>query len=136
HTGKFGYPNPRDTLDAGVGNKAIALVRSRNVIIRDVTIEHGGHFAILATGVDNLTIDNLKIDTDRDGIDIDCCKNVRVSNCTVNSPWDDALALKSSFARGYKRSTDNVTITNCQVTGYYELGSVLDGTFKKFAADA
>ena len=26
-----------------------------------------GHFAILATGVDNLTIDNITIDTNRDG---------------------------------------------------------------------
>ena len=53
-------------------NKAISLYRCRNVIIRDVYILHGGWFAILATGVDNLTIDNLKIDTDRDGMDIDC----------------------------------------------------------------
>ena len=53
--------------------------------------------------MDNLTIDNLKIDTDRDGMDIDCCKNVRVSNCTVNSPWDDAIVPKSSFALGYNR---------------------------------
>ena len=45
-----------------------------------------GHFAILATGVDNLTIDNLRIDTNRDGINIDCCRNVRVANCSVNSP--------------------------------------------------
>ena len=42
----------------------------------------GRHFAILATGVDNLTIDNVKIDTNRDGIDVDACKNVRISNCT------------------------------------------------------
>jgi polygalacturonase len=85
--------------------------------------------------VDNLTIDNLKIDTDRDGIDIDCCQNVRVSNCTVNSPWDDGVCPKSSYALGYARPTRNLTITNCWVTGYYELGSVLDGTFKKFAPD-
>jgi polygalacturonase len=90
---------------------------------------------LLLTGVDNLTIDNLKIDTDRDGIDIDCCQNVRVSNCTVNSPWDDGICPKSSFALGYARPTRNLTITNCWVTGCYELGSVLDGTFKKFAPD-
>ena len=35
-----------------------------------------GHFALLATGVDNLSIINLKADTNRDGFDIDCCKNV------------------------------------------------------------
>ena len=114
----------------GGGNKAIALKLCHNVTIRDVSVLHGGHFAILATGVDNLTIDNMKVDTDRDGFDIDCCKNVRVSNCTVNSPFDDGICLKSSFGLGYAKTTENVTITNCQVSGYDE-GSLLDGTFKR-----
>jgi polygalacturonase len=115
---------------AGVGNKAIALKNCRNVLLADFAILQGGWFGVLATGVDNLTIDNLKIDTNRDGIDIDCCRNVRVSNCTVNSPWDDAICPKSSYALGYARPTENLTITNCYVTGNYELGSVLDGTWK------
>jgi polygalacturonase len=114
----------------GVANKAISLKNCRNVILRDFSILKGGHFGILATGVDNFTVDNLKIDTDRDGIDFDCCRNVRVSNCTVNSPWDDALCPKSSFALGYARATENVTITNCYVTGKYQLGTLLDGRFK------
>jgi polygalacturonase len=129
-----GY-TPFKAEQAGVGNKAIALKNCRNVLLRDFKILKGGHFALLATGVDNLTIDNLLVDTDRDGFDIDCCRNVRVSNCTVNSPWDDAICPKSSFALGYARSTDNVTISNNYVTGTYELGSVLDGTWKKFPAD-
>jgi polygalacturonase len=120
---------------AGVGNKSIALKNCHNVLLRDFSILKGGHFALLATGVDNLTIDNLLVDTDRDGFDIDCCRNVRVSNCTVNSPWDDAICPKSSYALGYARPTDNVTIANCYVTGTYELGSVIAGTWKKFAED-
>ncbi len=120
----------------GVGNKAIALKNCYNVILRDFCILKGGHFGLLLTGVDNMTIDNLKIDTDRDGMDIDCCRNVRVSNCTVNSPWDDGICPKSSYALGYARATENLTITNCYVTGTYELGTVLDGTWKKFADDA
>jgi polygalacturonase len=119
----------------GVGNKAIALKNCRNVIFRDFSILKGGHFGLLLTGVDNLTIDNLTIDTDRDGIDIDCCRNVRVSNCFVNSPWDDAICPKSSYALGYARATENMTITNCYVAGSYELGTMLDGTYKKFAPD-
>jgi polygalacturonase len=140
-----GLSNGRDTKgdgapyiaeQAGVGNKSIALKNCRNVILRDFSILKGGHFGILLTGVDNVTIDGLKIDTDRDGIDIDCCQNVRVSNCTVNSPWDDGICAKSSYALGYARPTRNLTITNCWVTGTYELGTVLDGTFKKFAPDS
>jgi polygalacturonase len=121
---------------AGVGNKSIALKNCHNVLLRDFSILKGGHFGLLLTGVDNLTIDNLTIDTDRDGMDIDCCRNVHVSNCTVNSPWDDGICPKSSYALGYARATENVTITNCYVTGDYELGTVLDGTFKRFAPDA
>ncbi|MGH9605596.1 MAG: rhamnogalacturonidase [Terracidiphilus sp.] len=120
---------------AGVGNKAIALKNCRNVLLRDFSVLKGGHFALLLTGVDNLTIDNLTLDTDRDGMDIDCCLNVRVSNCTVNSPWDDGICPKSSYALGYARPCRNMTIANCWVTGYYELGTVIDGTFKKYAPD-
>ena len=64
-------------------------------------------------------------------MDIDCCKNVRVSNSTVNSPWDDAICPKSSYALGFAKPTQNVTIADCYVTGCWELGTVLDGTFKR-----
>lgn len=119
----------------GVGNKAIALKKCRDVLLRDFSILHGGHFGILATGVDNLTIDNLKIDTNRDGVDVDCCWNVRISNCSVNSPWDDAICLKSSFALGYARATEMVTITNCLVSGSFVEGTLLDATFKRLPAN-
>ncbi len=119
----------------GVGNKAIALKNCRNVLLRDFSILHGGHFGILATGVDNLTIDNLTIDTNRDGIDVDCCWNVRISNCSVNSPWDDAICLKSSFALGFARATEMVTITNCMVSGSFVEGTLIDGTFKRYPAN-
>jgi polygalacturonase len=130
--GPFGLPNAGDQLATGVGNKAIALKNCRNVIFRDFSILHGGHFAILATAVDNWTCDGLKIDTNRDGIDFDCCQNVRVANCTVNSPYDDGICPKSSFGLGYARPTENVTITNCQVSGYDE-GTLLDGTRQRKA---
>jgi hypothetical protein len=113
----------------GSGNKAIGLKNCFNVTIRDISILHGGHFCILATGVDNLTIDNVRADADRDAFDIDCCKNVRISNCNINSPADDGLCLKSSFGLGYARATENVTITNCHVYGY-DHGTLMDGTFK------
>ena len=111
-------------------NKSISLYLCRNVIIRDISMLHAGWFAVLATGVDNLTIDNVIMDTNRDGMDIDCCRNVRISNCSVNSPFDDGICLKSTYGLGFERSTENVTITNCEVSGFDE-GSFLDGTYKR-----
>jgi polygalacturonase len=126
--GADGKPLPNNGLPpVRRGNKAIALKLCTNVLIRDVTIYRAGHFAVLATGCDNITIDNVTIDTNRDGIDIDCCRNVNITNCRVNAPLDDAISPKSSFALGEARFTENMLISNCVVTGY-EVGSLIDGT--------
>jgi polygalacturonase len=114
----------------GPGNKAIALKLCRNVILKDITILRGGHFCLLATGVDNMTIDNVKLDTNRDGFDIDCCRHVHISNCSVNSPFDDAIVLKSSYGLGFARVTEDITITNCSVSGF-DIGTFLNGTYLK-----
>ena len=132
----LGETSPLKEME-GLGTKAIALKSSRNITLKDFTIFQGGHFAVLATGVDNLTIDGLKVDTNRDGFDIDACRNVRISNVHVNSPNDDAIVLKSSYALGFARATENVSITNSQVSGF-DLGTMLDGTYKttqEFAPD-
>ena len=108
------------------GDKAIALELCTNVLLRGVTIFHGGHFGILATGCDLLTLNNLTIDTNRDGVDIDACRNVCVSNCRINSPRDDGLCLKSTDAFHQIRPTENVVITNCELSGFKE-GTLLNG---------
>lgn len=112
----------------GTGDKAIALKLCRNVTIRDITIFRGGHFAIITTGCEIGTIDNVTIDTNRDGIDIDCCKYFTVSNTKVNTPHDDAIVLKSSYALKKPVLCEHILITNCIVTGY-KLGTFLDGTY-------
>jgi polygalacturonase len=125
----FRSPNTNVFTPVRLGNKSIALKLCKNVLIRDITIFHGGHFAILVTGCDNLTVDNVTMDTDRDGIDIDCCRNTMVSNCRINSPGDDGLCPKSTCALGRPVITENLTIVNCQVSGFFE-GTLLDGTMK------
>jgi len=125
--GPFGYPHPLDVLPAGVGNKAVALRGCRNVTVRDLTILHGGHFAILAAACDHVTVDHVFIDTNRDGIDIDACANVRISNCSVNSPWDDGICIKASCGFGGVRPVENVTVADCYVSGFEE-GTLYDGT--------
>ena len=112
----------------GTGDKAIALKLCRNVTIRDITIFRGGHFAIITTGCDIGTIDNVTIDTNRDGIDIDCCKYFTVSNTKVNTPNDDAIVLKSSYALKRPVLCEHILITNCVVTGY-KLGTFLSGEY-------
>nr|WP_303649596.1 right-handed parallel beta-helix repeat-containing protein [Asticcacaulis machinosus] len=113
---------------AGLGNKSIALKNCRHATLRGFTIKNGGHFALLATGVEDMVIDGLTIDTNRDGLDIDGCQRVRITGCKVNTPNDDAIVLKSSFALGEIRDCEDIHIEDCRVSGF-DLGTMLDGTF-------
>jgi polygalacturonase len=118
---------PDEARMMGRGNKAIAFRNSRGITLRDLTIRGGGHMAVLATGVEDLLIDGLLIDTERDGIDLDCVRRATVANCRVNSPNDDAIVLKSSCALGRPWPTEDVVISGCTVSGY-DLGTMLDGS--------
>lgn len=109
------------------GDKAIAFKLCKNVKIKDITIYRGGHFAIIVTGCQKTLIDGVTIDTNRDGVDIDCCKDLIIRNCTVNTPSDDGIVLKSSYALKSVVPCENVTVKNCTVTGY-KCGTYLDGT--------
>lgn len=111
----------------GRGNKAIALKRCRHVHIAALTITRAGHFAILATGCEDITIRDCIIDTNRDGIDLDCVQRAVVERCRVNTPNDDAICIKSSLALGEIRHSQDIAIRDCTVSGWDE-GTMLDGT--------
>ncbi len=118
---------PDATRMNGLGNKAIALKNGRNIRLSGFTMHQCGHFAILATGTRGLHIHDLSIDTDRDGIDLDCVADTIVERCRVNTPNDDAIVIKSSFALGRAIAAENVVVRHCAVSGY-DLGTMLDGT--------
>lgn len=120
--------SPQVEAMAGLGNKAIALKRVKRARIEGLTIFQGGHFAVLATGCENLVLRDLVVDTNRDGLDIDACRDVLVTGCRVNTPNDDAIVLKSSLALGEIIPTERVVIEHCEVSGF-DPGTMLDGTF-------
>lgn len=111
----------------GRGNKAIAFRGGRNIHLSGFTIFKGGHFAILASGTRGLTIRDLAIDSNRDGIDLDGVRDVVVERCRVNTPNDDAIVVKCSYALGRAVAAENVVIRDCAVSGF-DLGTMLDGT--------
>ena len=98
----------------GTGDKAIALKLCRRVT--------------LMTGCDLSTVDNVTIDTNRDGFDIDCCKYMTITNCRINTPSDDALVLKSSYALKRPVLCEHIAVSNCNITGF-KCGTLLDGTY-------
>ena len=105
-------------VPAGIGDKAIALKRCRGVKIRDLNIQQGGHYAILATGCQDMLVNNVKIDTPRDGLDLMQCRNVTISNCHINAVryadgqpagGDDAIKFGSDLSLGHVLPSENVS---------------------------
>ncbi len=120
--------DPKEVAMNGKGIRSIGLKSCRNIRLADFSVLQGGHFSVHLLGCSNAVIEGLTIDTNRDGIDIDCCHDVRVAFCVVNSPKDDAIVVKSSYALDRAIICENITITGCKTSGY-AMGSVLDGTY-------
>lgn len=115
------------------GPKPIALKECRHVEIRDVAIVNAGNYNISLLGCDGVDILGVTIlNGYSDGIDPDCCQNVRIAHCHVDSR-DDAIVLKTSYALGGRRATRNVTVANCYLTTIHnalKLGTESIGDFK------
>jgi len=95
------------------GPKPIALKRCSYVTIKDITIKNAPNYNISMLGTDFVNISGVSILNGYcDGIDPDACKYVRISDCFIDC-FDDAIVPKSSFSLGYRRSVENLTITNC-----------------------
>ncbi len=83
------------------------------------TVTQGGNWATHPTYCSNVVIKNLRITGDRDGIDIDSCKDVRIEDCDINT-GDDCISLKSGRGLNGARigkPTDGVLISNCTLRG-------------------
>lgn len=122
------YRNEHGHRGAWFGNKCLALVRCRNVVLKRFQIAIGGHFAIIAEGVTNLLAEDVVVDTNRDAFNIDCCQDVTVRRSVFNSLTDDGIVMKASFGAGVFMPTRNVLIEDCTVSGY-DAGSVLAGAY-------
>ena len=118
------------------GPKPIALRECGAVEIREVTITNAGNYAIGLLGCEGVGIHGVTIlNGYADGIDPDCCRNVHIARCHVESR-DDALCLKASFALGVRRATENVRVSGCRLSTLHnaiKLGTESSGDFRNIA---
>jgi polygalacturonase len=113
-------------------NKAIALVKSQRIVLSGFDMLNVGHFAFISAGVDDCLIENIFVDSNRDGFDIDTVKNFTLRNCAVNTPTDDAIVVKASFGVQKMFKTENILIYNNVVSGY-DGGSAMTGLFTQYS---
>jgi Glycosyl hydrolases family 28 len=103
-----------------------------NVIVRDVNFEESANWTLHLLGCKDVTIDNISINhsisENRDGIDIDCCERVTVSNSRLNT-GDDAIVMKSTSGT----LCQDIVISNCIITtraSAIKTGTESNGGFK------
>ena len=63
-----------------------------------------------------------------DGIDPDGCKDVHISNCTIDT-GDDALVFYSGHIFGPARPCENITVTNCRLSSSSSALKFCDGNY-------
>lgn len=120
----------------GGGPKPIALRRCSYVSLRGITLRNAANYNISLLGCDFVDIDGVTILSGHaDGIDPDCCRHVRISNCYIESV-DDSLCLKASGALGQSAATEFVTVSNCilrTASIHFKCGTESCGDFRHIA---
>jgi len=115
------------------GPKPVALKSCRNILIKDIKIQHAPDEAILITGCDFALIDGFTAREVRvDGIDPDGCTKVTIARCEIKS-LDDAVAIKSGYALGVKKSCEDILVKNCLLSTFInalKIGTESIGDFR------
>lgn len=95
-------------------------INFKNLIIKDVTFKDSAYWCLHLVGCTDVVIhgikilNNLKI-RNSDGIDPDHCRNVRISDCYIES-GDDCICPKTRREYEEYGPTENITVTNCIMT--------------------
>ena len=108
------------------------FVRCKNIIIEDISLGESAswcnHFILCErVFINRVDIFN-KVNGNNDGFDFDDCKNVFISNCTIET-GDDSICLKSSSGG----MCENIMISNCLLssrTAAFKTGTASKGGFR------
>ncbi|MFH1969057.1 MAG: glycosyl hydrolase family 28 protein [Verrucomicrobiota bacterium] len=110
--GNFAIKKPRP-------GQMVYFVECENVVVEGVELVNPPYWTLFFHGCENVRIHGLKITNPHatpngDGIDIDCCRNVTVSDCLIDS-GDDCITLRANGALLKKQGApcENVAISNC-----------------------
>ena len=83
------------------------------------TVTQGGNWATHPVYCTDVVIKNVKITGQRDGIDVDSCKNVLIDGCNIDT-GDDSISLKSGRGMDGARlgkPCEDIVISNCTLHG-------------------
>lgn len=127
------YNNRRHRPNETMRPKLFRFSQCENIEIKDLKVGEAACWGLSFELCNNLVIDNLNVTNrsywNNDGMDITDSKNVRITNCDVDSA-DDGICLKSYYP-GY--SNDSIYIADCTIrssASAIKFGSASFGGFK------
>ncbi len=113
--------------------KGIYLYNCKGIQIQGILIKNTADWVQYYDHCENLEIDGITVDSkafwNNDGLDIGDCKNVRITNCFIDST-DDGICLKSHDRESYN---ENIEIRDCVVRSSasgIKFGTVSAGGYK------
>ena len=105
-------------------SQMLYFVESRNLRIQDLELSNSTYWSCFLFGCEQVAVRGLYVHNERDrfhtcngdGLDIDCCEYVTVSDCRICTA-DDCITLRAS-GRRLKRSRDcaHVMVSNCSLS--------------------
>jgi len=120
----FDHPD----ISANRPGQMIFFAECKNINISEITLLHSPFWHLFLHGCENAHIRGININGERrqwvnDGIDLDCCKNVTISDCIIDT-GDDAITLRANGKRLQKREAvcENIVVQNCVLTSYLDYG--------------
>lgn len=99
----------------------VYIVDCENVLIEDVELIESSGWTLHLQWTKKINIRGCRIysslvaGVNADGIDIDGCKDVCISDCIIKT-GDDAIVLKTTLKEGRTETCENITVSNCVLT--------------------
>jgi polygalacturonase len=114
-------PFPKGFPQRQVFPHLVWLGRSTNVQVTGLKLLRSPNWSIALYGCERAVFDRLYVYTSlkeavwADGIDLDGCRDVTISNCAIET-GDDCIALISENSWGPALACENITVTNCRLS--------------------
>ncbi len=110
----------------------VRFIDCKDVQVTGVTLRDSPGWVSHYLGCENVLIHGINIRSrtngNNDGIDIDSCRRVRISDCDIDT-GDDAICIKATRAR----PSEDIIVTGCRITstwGALKLGTESAGDFR------
>lgn len=118
-----GVPYPAQDKIPWRPSQMLYFVESSQIRVQDLELTNSTYWTSFFHGCTNVFIRGLRIWNSRnphthngDGIDVDCCEYVTISDCQIDSA-DDCITLRGATSRlKTPRPCRNVTVTNCTLS--------------------